>query len=243
MDRGRTLSDASSVLVQVAGGPGMSLSVVEILMRELNKHIGEQTQLLFGTAVDGRMGDRLSVTLISSLPADQAEVAPPRKSRAQAPPPPRPEPEPEPLVEAPVEPQIVQFVQPEPTELPPAIEPEPAMPVFEGEEIPEPEPVAGDVLSSRDFPEQSPLVEAQIEPEVERAPQAAAPRIIPPKKKPLIAPKVEAENPKREKPAARQEVLQFEPVTRGRFEKSEPTIVEGQDLDVPTFLRKNVRVK
>ena len=42
---------------------------------------------------------------------------------------------------------------------------------------------------------------------------------------------------------AKQEVLQFESVTRGRFEKSEPTIVEGQDLDVPTFLRKNVRVK
>jgi cell division protein FtsZ len=45
------------------------------------------------------------------------------------------------------------------------------------------------------------------------------------------------------KPHAKQEVMQFEPVTRGRFEKSEPTIVEGQDLDVPTFLRKNVRVK
>jgi cell division protein FtsZ len=58
-----------------------------------------------------------------------------------------------------------------------------------------------------------------------------------------MAPKVEPENPKREKAATRQEVLQFEPVTRGRFEKSEPTIVEGQDLDVPTFLRKNIRVK
>ena len=32
---------------------------------------------------------------------------------------------------------------------------------------------------------------------------------------------------------AKQEVLQFEPVTRGRFEKSEPTIIEGEDLDVP----------
>jgi hypothetical protein len=31
----------------------------------------------------------------------------------------------------------------------------------------------------------------------------------------------------------KQEVLQFEPVTRGRFEKSEPTIIEGEDLDVP----------
>jgi len=41
----------------------------------------------------------------------------------------------------------------------------------------------------------------------------------------------------------KQEQMQFEPVTRGRFEKSEPTIVDGQDLDVPTFLRQNVRVK
>ncbi len=48
---------------------------------------------------------------------------------------------------------------------------------------------------------------------------------------------------KKEKVQARQEVMQFEPITRGRFEKSEPTIVEGQDFDVPTYLRKNVRVK
>ena len=47
-------------------------------------------------------------------------------------------------------------------------------------------------------------------------------------------------SPEVKKPAStkpKQEVLQFEPVARGRFEKSEPTIVEGQDLDVPTFVR------
>lgn len=38
-------------------------------------------------------------------------------------------------------------------------------------------------------------------------------------------------------PKVKQETLQFESVARGRFEKSEPTIVEGEDLDVPTFLR------
>ncbi len=44
--------------------------------------------------------------------------------------------------------------------------------------------------------------------------------------------------PKKTNPAkVRQETLQFEPAARGRFEKSEPTIVEGEDLDVPTFLR------
>src|ERR1700757_3812683 len=110
MDKGRMLADAARVLVQVTGGAGMTLSEVEILMRELNKHISEHTQLLFGTAVDGRMGDRLSVTLISSLAADEVEVAP-RKSKAHAaPPPPLPR---EPVVEAAGEPQIVQFVQPE----------------------------------------------------------------------------------------------------------------------------------
>jgi cell division protein FtsZ len=41
---------------------------------------------------------------------------------------------------------------------------------------------------------------------------------------------------------AKQEVLQFDAVSRGRFEKREPTIVDGQDLDVPTFLRRRVKV-
>ena len=77
------------------------------------------------------------------------------------------------------------------------------------------------------------------EPILEESPPQ--PRVILPKKKPLP---VKVPRPAEEKKLhAKQEVLQFEPVTRGRFEKSEPTIVEGQDLDVPTFLRKNVRVK
>ncbi|MFL6568168.1 MAG: cell division protein FtsZ, partial [Chthoniobacterales bacterium] len=70
MDRGRMLSDAANVLVQVAGGPGVTLAEVEALMQDLNRHIGDQTQILFGTSVDGRMGNRLAVTLISSLGAE-----------------------------------------------------------------------------------------------------------------------------------------------------------------------------
>ncbi len=42
---------------------------------------------------------------------------------------------------------------------------------------------------------------------------------------------------------AKQEQMLFEPVTRGRFEKSEPTIVNGEDLDVPTFLRRNLKTR
>src|ERR1700704_187054 len=74
MDRGRLLSDAEHVLVQVAGGPGMTLSEVEILMQELGRHVRDHTQILFGTGVDGRMGNRLSVTIISSLAADEELV-------------------------------------------------------------------------------------------------------------------------------------------------------------------------
>jgi cell division protein FtsZ len=48
--------------------------------------------------------------------------------------------------------------------------------------------------------------------------------------------------PEPKKIEARQEVLQFDAVSRGRFEKSEPTIVDGQDLDVPSFLRRRVKV-
>ena len=65
------------MLVQVAGGPGVTLSEVEILMQELNRHIGDQTQILFGTSVDGRMGNRLAVTIISSLGGDEEVVQKP----------------------------------------------------------------------------------------------------------------------------------------------------------------------
>ena len=71
MDRGRMLADATNVLVQVSGGPGMTLSEVEVLMQELGRHVNEQTQILFGAVVDGKLGDRLAVTIISSLAADE----------------------------------------------------------------------------------------------------------------------------------------------------------------------------
>lgn len=74
--------------------------------------------------------------------------------------------------------------------------------------------------------ESKPLFPEPAEPDEKPAP---ALRNVPtdskprPKIKPVVKPK--------------QETLQFESVARGRFEKSEPTIVEGEDLDIPTFLR------
>src|SRR5438034_7834871 len=71
MDRGRMLADATNVLVQVSGGAAMTLSEVEVLMQELGRHVNEQTQILFGAVVDGKLGDRLTVIIISSLAADE----------------------------------------------------------------------------------------------------------------------------------------------------------------------------
>ena len=39
-----------------------------------------------------------------------------------------------------------------------------------------------------------------------------------------------------------QGVLDLENYQRGRFDKSEPTIVNGDDLDIPTFLRKGIKL-
>jgi cell division protein FtsZ len=222
MDRGRMLADASHVLVHVAGGPAMTLSEVEILMNELGRHIHDHTHIIFGTSVDGRMGNRLSVTLISSL-ATEEEIAPASVKRAKIA---KPDPVVEPQPEAVVPPAPPVWEEREPT---PAVAAEPS-PSIEESPVFSPELIQIDEAE----PEPEPAAFVAEEP----PPQ---PRVILPKKKPLP---FKAPRPVEEKKLhAKQEVLQFEPVTRGRFEKSEPTIVEGQDLDVPTFLRKNVRVK
>jgi cell division protein FtsZ len=209
MDRGRLLADAARVLVQVAGGPGMTLSEVEILMQELGRHVNEETQILFGAAVDGRLGDRLSVTIISSLAADEDFVS--------------------------QETQLARTSTPatlstwdQPRESPPInIEPEPTP--TGGSQPPEMTPIEEPLPRETGSPPPIPMAS---KPE----PVAGGQH-----KKPMI---IKEEKAAAEKSAqAKQEVLQFEPVTRGRFEKSEPTIVEGEDLDIPTYLRKNIKVK
>ncbi len=67
LDRGKLLNEARSVLVQVAGGDTMTLFEVQLVMDEVSKHVGKQTQILFGTGTDKRLGNSLTVTIISSI--------------------------------------------------------------------------------------------------------------------------------------------------------------------------------
>lgn len=236
LDRGRLLADATNILVQVAGGPGMTLSEVEILMQELGRHINDHTQILFGTSVDNRMGNKLAVTLISSLPADGEVIQPTVPQKRKAKPQPAPEPALPPVLETEPTPAAQQsaeeIVPPDPIEQP--------LQMVEAA-FPEPDFHSDPAIPTEEaIPSEMELQTAEaIPPTVE--PEPAPPRVILPQKKPVPVKVPKA--PVEKIVHAKQELMQFESVTRGRFEKSEPTIVEGQDLDVPTFLRKNVRVK
>lgn len=71
LDRGLLLERSRNALVHVVGGSSMSLFEVEALMSDMSKHVGHETQVLFGAAVDEKMDDNLSVTIISSLSLDE----------------------------------------------------------------------------------------------------------------------------------------------------------------------------
>jgi cell division protein FtsZ len=103
-----------------------------------------------------------------------------------------------------------------------------------------------------DVPSQIKQEEASWEPvlplEVEEAPQAAPVEPLPV----AMAREGQGSSAPQESPQEAQarrakenvqEQMRFEPVNRGRFEKTDPTIVDGEDLDVPTFMRQKVSLE
>jgi cell division protein FtsZ len=203
MNRGALLEEAFHAIVHICGGANVTLGEVQIIMEELNRHINDRTQLFMGIGIEPRMGNHLSVSILSSLSNTEAK----------------------PLITVPKKPvyALESVARPEPSK-------EPAIPVAP--------PIAAlpdRITTSERAPE--PSDEELMLPRTESEPQRPMP--VRPTAKPDS--KLQAAAPK--KVEAKQETLQFEPVSRGRFEKSEPTIIDGQDLDVPTFLRKSVKVR
>ena len=190
----------------------MTLGEVQIIMEELNRHVNDRTQLFMGIGVDPRMGSRLSVSILSSLGEET--------KRARVQPIPRRSDD------------LLEMNSDSPSDL---ASPEPKPSRSRLRAVAEPVPAQGPVAEAPPqkivAPTPVPAVEQPID-EAFAQEEERFRRVPKPDSKP--------KPPPAKKPEAKQETMQFEPVSRGRFEKSEPTIIDGQDLDVPTFLRKGV---
>lgn len=81
IDQGRLLHQTRTLLVHIAGGDSLTLVEVDSIMKQLGRNVPDQTHILFGVAVDAKLGESIAVTLISSLGLAQlnaqATAAPP----------------------------------------------------------------------------------------------------------------------------------------------------------------------
>ena len=138
---------------------------------------------------------------------------------------------PAPVIEQPAPTPIEPTPLQPPVEQPVAVEPEPA-PIVEPTPV-QPEPAAAEAVE---------YVEAQTD----QAQTIALSKIVPGQTTQRILsrpgrdePIPEADPTTEQQIAEQQDILHLEPVeAKGRFATTDPTIVDGEDLDVPTFLRK-----
>jgi cell division protein FtsZ len=150
LDKGRLLKEAQGILVNIVGGPDLTLADVQGIMGQISSSARQEVHLFVGAMIEPGMRDRLSLTVLVT----ENWLAP-----------------------------AVPTAQEAPSE-PPA-----GMPDKLATGVP-----AAETADRRD----------------------------------------------RGKDA--QGRLNFDPVDRGRFRNVEPTIKEGEDLDVPTYVRRGVRL-
>jgi cell division GTPase FtsZ len=219
----------------------MTLYEVELLMRELSKTVPETAHILFGAAVDDSMGDSLSVTIISSLPEEKVilkEEADKEEAKTEAKVETKVQMKPEAAIVAPEAPSY-----PEPTE-------------EKQEDISQEE----DVIEQQDdeiedeeveVEEEEESIEEEQPEETSRVPELKIIDEDPEQEEMEVADEPEeAEEEKPTSPPRKEERSRFKPSTspqgellldggpRGKFEGEEPNLFDGEDLDIPAFLRK-----
>jgi cell division protein FtsZ len=251
LDQGALLKDAQTVLVHLSGGESLTLFEIELLMQGLRKFVPEKAHVLFGAAVDPTMGDSLSVTLISALPEDRLATTAQTDFLIQ------------PIAEQPLmeptdgfaaiaeeEEPISEEIVPEPVVESPVNsteEEEPAMATFVWVPKSEPEPEEARSFSEAapDAFAPEPLDLEQAEPEwLQEGEEASAepgPAGIAEAVEPEPAGVLASEGPTlklRAKSGAPSSELSLDGGPRGRFEGESPNVFEGEDLDLPPFLRK-----
>ncbi len=254
LDKGSLLADATTVLVHICGGESLTLYEVELLMRGLAKHVPSSAHILFGAAVDPAMGDSLSVTLVSALPEDklnpehQDEVLPNEEKLDEA------EDNEQAVASTVVATELIDVAEKEPIMEPAEgfsmgedSEPEKSSmdddPFFATAdevkvelEIDKPEhdsediPLLADPLTQEDDAQEGEPVSAELE---EDAIGSIEPENEPERKSHLP--------PRRKSVAPSQSELELDGGPKGKFEGESPNFHEGEDLDIPPFLRKKRR--
>jgi cell division protein FtsZ len=195
LDAGAALAGAQSVIVNVAGGPDLTLPEISGLTKELRKLCAKDA-LLLGASVDNALAGRIVVTVLATEHAGVGDDEP---------------------TEAAIE---------EPAEEPSA----PAAPA------PRSAPAPGPGFDSEFIHKPAP---------VRRRPSRVvppAPELTPQAREQLIArhAPAAARGRRRSGPRMQQQPLALDVVSVSRFDKSQPTIRDGHDLDVPTFIRRGV---
>jgi cell division protein FtsZ len=290
IDQGRLLHHTKNLLVHVAGGEGMTLVEVEGIMKQIGRNVPDHTQILFGVAVEPKLGDSVAVTLISSLGAEalqsysQAQTATRLEPEAPA----SNEPAPKPASKASSPPPLPRSSEPEEDAAPKAKSAADAFDLFAASAAsavataPAATSVFQEVTTEvthliersvrvdAEIPDEVTFEESEtpeaveeneVEPEVV-APMAETTSVPLPAARPQAAPVVTARE--RSEPLAEpapaparhtggllanviggsgsaatpdSDMFQAGDEGRGRFKNTEPSLVEGEDLDVPTWMR------
>ncbi|MEM8955722.1 MAG: cell division protein FtsZ [Verrucomicrobiota bacterium] len=260
LDEGNLLNRARNVMVHISGGESLTLFESETLMNDLLKHVRDDAQVFFGTSIDQSMGDELSVTIISSLQA--AAMAPASGSDDDDESDLGEEDGEEDDGEAEQKPDHSPADIPEATEPVEAVAPVEVAEKEQNGVVEEAKEHTVEVYKDLEV-----AVEEKREEEIPPANQWQAPpeRVVAAEgmaqddgnKTGLegAIPVTSAAKPEEEVDGSADDVagdvakessggkgaqteLELDPGAKGRFEKSEPTIVDGEDLDVPAFLRK-----
>ncbi len=286
IDQGRLLHQTETLLVHVAGGETLTLVEVEGIMKQLGRNVPDRTHILFGLAVDAKLGDSVAVTLISSLGIQQlnahAAAAPPVEMMApitEADPAPAAAPPAPILLPAPTAKREAAPKRSAPVLLPAKSEVDL---LFQEKEIqveaPAPAPAPEVVAETPKSEPAATIEEAPTAPTVqEPAPETARIPVRTPAAKQLAdvaretrtlasvvaqsvtlqtePPPVEQDdmlildspapspNTGRRPNIGEQQTFSLGEEDRGRFKDTEPSIVEGEDLDVPTWKRLKMKLK
>lgn len=259
LDKGALLKEAASVLVHICGGDDLTLYEIELLMQKLVKYVPAKAHVLFGAAIDTNMKDSLSITLISALPEEKLHsISSNDESPSRVVMEPtegfgfddEPEPEPEPALVLPTPPVVTRAPEPV-AELPLPLDPPTTQQIDDWVELPVPElePVIAPtpVVQERPFAEPAPDDHAKYAPPV--TPPASAVAAAANDLRDAMQESEVEESPQQqaadlgdllEKTRMRlgQKDLLFEGGTRGKFADTEQTLIDGDDLDIPPFLRK-----